>query len=570
MVATVSFQGFGRVSGVNDLTNVSAFKIAGSGGSPSAALADGFIQGTGAVTCTANKQKVMIYYTSGTAVNFTAGGNAEGQTIFIWANFLASTLLLTQANGGFGMVIGTDSANYSLYNIEGSDTYSGGWVRFAINPTVATPATTVGTVNLNNITMFGVFADVGGTTARFDNLILDAIDVGYGYKVTGTSTVDSMFQDVLDYEETAANRYGIVKRLDAAGSVLEVLGQLELGDTAGASSELTETDTTIVFANPIYYDGASVGRSMPIDFQKLLISGNAGGTTSVKLGKPVGAGDSLNGRNGVSILGNNNYQVSVSFDDGNADTVEVYGSSLRNISGPISWGTNTSHILAGTTVDQCSSFDPVGGISIRNTTFSNSTDVGGALVWNSNINIKNSNFINNIYSILFPTTGISYPISPSFTGMNFAGSDGITNYDLAYLGTTTSAVTINVSDESNPSNLYFPNSITGIVVVNTKQFVITNVVENSEIRILQQSDLSELGGVENVAASPTGLNNVTVDPDPDNLGKFRVTYSYNYTGDIPVFIAVHSENYKFLRPSFTLKSDNSSLQVSQVLDRQYI
>lgn len=100
-------------------------------------------------------------------------------------------------------------------------------------------------------------------------------------------------------------------------------------------------------------------------------------------------------------------------------------------------------------------------------------------------------------------------------------------------------------------------------------FYVTNIIDGTEVRIYKQSDLSELGGAENVGASPSGLNGVTVDADPDNAGRYRVKYSYYYASDLPVYIVVFHNNYQALRPAFTLKATGGSLQVAQNTDRQY-
>jgi hypothetical protein len=107
------------------------------------------------------------------------------------------------------------------------------------------------------------------------------------------------------------------------------------------------------------------------------------------------------------------------------------------------------------------------------------------------------------------------------------------------------------------------------VVNNAKTFVVTNIIDGSEVRIYKQSDLSELGGAENVGASPSGLSNVSVASDPDNAGRYKVTYSYAYTADIPIYVVVFHVSYQALRPAAVLKSTDGSLQVAQITDRQY-
>lgn len=152
----------------------------------------------------------------------------------------------------------------------------------------------------------------------------------------------------------------------------------------------------------------------------------------------------------------------------------------------------------------------------------------------------------------------------TFTG--YASSNGSTGNEAIYVNIASGSMTISISGGSTPSIRTAGATVT---VSNPVNFYVTNIIDGTEVRIYKQSDLSELGGAENVGASPSGLNNVTVDSDPDNAGRYRVTYAYNYVSDVPVYVVVFHNSYQALRPAFTLKSTNSSLQVAQNTDRQY-
>jgi hypothetical protein len=136
------------------------------------------------------------------------------------------------------------------------------------------------------------------------------------------------------------------------------------------------------------------------------------------------------------------------------------------------------------------------------------------------------------------------------------------------LNSSAAAITIN---QVNGSNAITTSNTGGgsITLVTSNTFTITNIVDGSEVRIIKQSDLSELGGAENVGASPSGLSNVTVSSDPDNAGRYVVTFSHGLVSDTPVYVVVHHVDYQFIRPSYTIKAQTLSLQVSQVSDRQY-
>lgn len=180
----------------------------------------------------------------------------------------------------------------------------------------------------------------------------------------------------------------------------------------------------------------------------------------------------------------------------------------------------------------------------------------------------NCEFSNNTVG---PALVINYTGTGNVTLSMSSGSFSGNTVDIRWVPTNNVNLTINVSGTANPST---SSSSQGTVTyVNAKTFSVTNVVLDSEVRIYRASDLVELGGCENANITGTpaqGLNNVTVTADPDNAGRYVVSYAYNYTGDIPIFVVVLNNSYQALRPAFTLRSTSSSLQVTQVADRQYL
>lgn len=467
MAVTVSWNGYGRVNNGDSLTGWSALKISGTGGGPSPAAADGALEGSGAVTCVVNKQRVALYYDlgAGNELDFSVSGTEENQMIFIWAQFLAGSLLQVQSSGGFGIFLcsGTPSTtDYHLFYHYGSDNYDGKWVRLAIDPT-STVSSSSGTLDLSSIRYIGVFGDVGGSTARFDNLVCDAIDVGYGLKITGTATSDDWIGDMLTNEET--NRYGGIVSKNDSNTAYGLGTQLLIGDNTGSlATTITDVDKKIFLEEPKYYDGTSVTNAVPLDFFKIEIVGNGTGATNVDWGKKVGTGDTAQGRNGLSFVGNSTYNLSIDFDDGNVNNCKIYGSTLEGVSGPISWGTNTSHEFIGNTVNGCEQFDPAGGVIIRNCNFTNYTGTDGALLWNENIDIKNCNFINNNRSIENPSSaGTPY----SHDSLIMSGNTTDVN------NTSGSAITINLTNGSNGS------TSTGSGVTFSSSVLLSLVVKDS-------------------------------------------------------------------------------------------
>ena len=150
---------------------------------------------------------------------------------------------------------------------------------------------------------------------------------------------------------------------------------------------------------------------------------------------------------------------------------------------------------------------------------------------------------------------------------NYASTNGSTGNEAVFVNIPTGSMTINIINGGSTPSIRTAGAT--VTVSNSKSFRITNIEANTEIRIYRQSDMVELGGADIVGPTPSGVNNVTVDSDPADATKYRVSYSYNYTVDTPIYVVAHSLQFQWLRTNFTLTSENSSLQIAQIRDRQY-
>jgi len=460
MAATVTWNGFGNVATADSTTGWTALKISGTGGGPTAAVADGQIEGTGAVTCTANKQRVALYFDigAGNELDFSGGGTEEGEMVYVWGNFLAAALLNNQSAGGFGIFLESSTpgtGQYHFWYFFGADNYAGGWKRMVLDPNETVSASAGTAINLASVRYFGVFADVGATTARFDNLICDAIDVGTGLTVTGTSTTDALMADLIADEAT--NRYGIITALNDSETAVELAGSLVLGDTTAATnSTLTDIDAKIFLAEPKYYDGTSVTTSVPTGYFGITCVGGTG-TNAITIGKVVGSDA---GRNGWTIVGNASYDLAIDLDNGSVNTSKWYGCNFENITGTFAWGTQTTnHEMFSCNFSGCNTFDPVGGPKIRNCNFTNVYDDGtadastrAALVWNASIDIQKCNFLANSHSSSDVAHGIEHTSIPGVaTGTATSAHAGTQLTDTAASFLTTAAVNDVVFNETDLS-----------------------------------------------------------------------------------------------------------------------
>ena len=429
-----------NVSAVNDNTGFSVWKRDGTGGTPSAiSETDVFLQGTGACSVKVSNQGVVLAYGTG-GINLSA----TGTHVYIWVNMLAGGLMATRASNGLCICLSSDASlttgsNYSFWAVDGSDTYPGGWVRYVIDVS-KTRTTGAGTLNLSSVQHIGMYCDTRPNVAKFDNLVIDRIDyavAGTGLTVYGTSTADDTFGDILAADEgTVGNKYGVVTSKEG---IIYVRGTIKLGDDSGTNAcDLTDNDKVVVFETPQYYDGTTVSNCMSDTFQQLKVVGNTTGSTSIQFGELVGTDG---GRNGNTFIESGS-KVTMDFDDGNSNTVKIYGSTFSGITGGLSWGTNTSHHCYQNSFSGCTQFDPVGGILIRNCSFVNTASTTGALKWGTSIDIDNCAFIANGDAIEMTAT-----TNQDYDALSFSGN----TYD-THLNNGGTSINISKSNGSNPTS----------------------------------------------------------------------------------------------------------------------
>lgn len=555
MPVSVSFIG-SNITQADSLTGWSVLKLSAGGSTPSPVLEQDVVKtGSAAISVRVSNQYIVLWYDNGTGINWTT--TAANQRVYIWCNMLAGGLLASRSTGGLGIVLGSTTTNYSIWYVDGFQTYPGGWVRYFVTPT-QTPSITNGTgVSLTSVRYFGMSCDTRPNAAKFDNLVIDRIDRGTGLRVTGTSNPGALMTEVSS--EDRFNGFGIV---NTVGGVHYLRGSLILGDDVGTTSSNMSDENSIVVIDTLRYHRtiALPNELMEPNAFEFKLVGNSTGTTNIQFGQPVGSTEAdLSGRSGLTLVSTGQPTV-VDFDNGLVTSAKIYGSVFRNITNnadnSIGWGTNALHEMMGCTFDSCITFMP-GAAKIRDVTIINAET---GISWGPTSNIRN-------LSLIACTTGVS--LSGSFL-------DNIVNfYRITFSGCTTdvqysgtAAITVNALDGSNPTTTF----VTGggsLTIVNAVVFQVVNIISGTEVRIYRQSDMVELAGAEDVSASPSGLFNCSVDADPDNPGRFRLTYTYNYTSDVPVFVVLHNLNYQWARPTAVLRSTASSVTAQQVLDRQY-
>lgn len=581
MAATVTFNGSGGTNGLisnaDSTTGWTALKISGTGGGPTAGLADGSFEGNGAVTCVVSKQRVALYFDlgAGNELDFTSGGAEENMILRLWASFLAPGLLNTQSAGGFGVFLESSTpgiAQYHLYYFDGSDTYQGGFKQFLLDPTETVSASAGTAINLASVRYIGLFADVGTSTARFDNLICDAIYCGTGVTVTGTGTTDDLIGDLLADEAT--NKYGVIKALNEDGSAVELGGVVDVGDNTGTlATTVTDVDKKIFLANPTYYDGTSVTTSVPVGFFGLNFVGNGTGDTSVTLGKAVGTD---NGRNGISLIGNANYNLNFDRDDGAVEAADLYGCSLESMSGTINLDGN--HDYNGNTMVGCSGVSVASTATVKNLTqvLSGQINLNNGGILTDSLIIGNTATAAVLTDDLADVTGNSFNIgtaghavqltgaAATYTWNNLAtgydtGSTGngvqvtgasITGDETIHITATTGTFIISVASGATTPSVSSAGAIVNVVVGQTDfTFTVNPAITGYEWRIYEDS------------GTPGVIGTVELDGE-ESATTSSQTYTFTHSVDTDVVVQIIAAGYEEALHYDTLTAADKSITIN--------
>lgn len=554
MTVTVAFDG-AVIDTADSAANWTAVKITSGGQSPTAVAADAAYEGTNNVTCRSDNKRVYMYTDigAGNELDFTGGGNADGDLFYIWVNFLPSPLLNTQAGGGLGIFMESRTPStsvYSLWYFHGRDTYTGGWVRLAVDPN-KTPSITngAGSFDPTSVRYFGAFAHNNQGTAKYDNFVVDQCAYGKGLIVTGTSTL-GLVEELIADEET--NRHGVVTALNDSGTAAELLGKLTLGDDVGtASTTITDEDSKLFAAEPLYYE-TTLQASCPLDFAGINIVGNGTGDTSVILGQAVGTDK---GRNGISLVGNDTYNIGLDRDDGAVETADLFGCSLENMTGTLNL--DGAHDFNGDTMSGC------GPVTISSETKNLTSVASGAITLSGSGKLTDSLIINNtaaaavlcdtladVSNCDFTSDGTGYAVDLG-TGIttqsmtwdsflsNYAVTDGVTGNEAIKVAVANdNTLTINVTGGTTPT-IHNASAGNGAVDVSASVSVTVTAttsdgtpVEGASVYLKTSGGTVVLDGVTNssgvLTGSYGGATPAAIDTDVSGVKSSSSATPYEY------------------------------------------
>jgi len=532
-------------------TGWSAVKLEGAGGGPSATQSVGstdlFVEGSDAIETTTNKQRVLLTHNNGSSYDFTSGSTGGGTVkipnglFWIWGTFLASGTMFTQANGGFQIMLG-DGTNRAYWNVAGSDTYLGGFKKWAISIDLATRFTTddTGTVQIGNITEFGMATDVGGATTRFANFVVDAYDIGTGLTFTGSTVSDSLFLEAFNAQDTA--KIGILQN---SNGIIFCQGNIEFdGATQTSIGETLVFTDTVLDTNYVYscnFTGTHVITNSNI---------NKAGGVSYNLdttgGTVTATGGAYSNFNTITLGSGQTWTGQVFQSGGTSSIAATVSDASFNQCG-------VATLTGSGTLSGCNFLEATGTAAVQTTSVSNLTNC---------VFTKGTNTSHAVEMTTAPAATVNWtctdPDSTYVTGTSGNNvTTGTSGNEHIYINTTSpSSQTVNISVGAGAvvPSVRKGSNFTGQVNVLAGQTTVTvsPLVAGSEVRVYSRDG--------------SGNNDVELDGVESSGTSFNFTLSAGTIVNVVVFntlyIPVDIYNY-------TVPSANATLPVSQRLDRNY-
>jgi hypothetical protein len=472
------------------------------------------------------------------------GGSAQDMTTAALAHWMVKVIVTDagdlRGNDGLRMIIG-DGTNEYAFIVAGTDAVKNAYDQYLlrtshiiipVNPNISgyrDGTHSSGTVTLTAVDQFGVDAEFITGSAKAENVGVDAIDLGTGLTLTRGDGVDTngTWQDFVDADEgTINNRWGYASSLYSAVNVM--FGQLTIGDSAGTNA--TEFSGGINEIN-LWPDG-------------LYAAGFSNVTAYLN-----NASDVIDDKGTHTSLGTTNVQDTRL--DWTWSGTSGTGTASHKITGARNYTLTSAVTLDGADIEIVDLTQASG--TIQNSIVRTNSASGVAVLDDLTIgNITDTQFIQS-------STGVGHAIeitSPgtySFSGLTFTGYGANGSNSAAIYNNSGGSVTINVSGGGNTPT-YRNGTSASTTVNNNISVTFTGLKDNTEVRVYDAGDGSEIGGIENATSG-----------SPDNR-----TFTWSDVASNVVDYVIHNNTYETIRvEGYTVPTSDTSIPVQQRLDRNY-
>ena len=461
---------------------------------------------------------------------------SAGVLIYIWVLPLGT--MDSVANYGVSAVLG-DGTNTRAYQVAGAavavfrhNTGQPSYQCILIDtgnlPT--SKALQGGTLDDTAVTEFGAnYVTLSKALGGASNCFTDQIFYGNGgLTITITDSGSGWLADLAakDAGNVSDEAYGICR--DLGGGIYGLQGQILLGSTITDSDTLSMVDQTLKFE-----DFSGVG----IDKFGLTIQGNSTGTQTITITNstlfcPVGTGAFLTAT------------------DINVDSFDMIGSNILNFDQNIALCTDATngpnHDISSNKFVGCAQINP-GKTAFQDNTIDSTIDANGAMIIDSIVSMTNISGLSFISGGTGHAIYITQPGTYTFTEFSYDGYGADDTTDAVVYNNSGGLVTINLSGGGTPTVRNGASATTDVNVSRT--LTITGLLANTEVRIIDPSDNSELDGVENSGTS--------------------FAYVYTYAPATTVHLVFLHIDYNYRRIPYLLTDSDENFPFQYTTDRVY-
>jgi len=380
----------------------------------------------------------------------------------------------------------------------------------------------------------------GANIRTANNIWMDAIYIGNGVDLSGTTVSDSLFLEGQTYDETSNTYNGVL--ISQEGIVFSQ-GDIFISTTTGNSFNETLVFYETLYGNNTYtLNGtgtASLANTSISVSGTITLNVDFSAMTSFSM-----IGGTLSGFNSLSVASGQTFNRVVCT-DGNTITMGAATSrSVFDQCGQITLnGTFSNVTVSDSTVSSgvaavvCDSINDITGGSIDTTT-GNGHAIELTTAHTGSFTTSTSGYDSGV-------TGS--PITPTEAGVNATGNETI------LISASSGTFNIAVGSGLTVPSVAIANGSTAVVNVTDFQptLTLTGLIPNSEVRIYNAGTTTEF------------------DPGIENSGT-SYSLQYSYLPNTLVDIVVHNVSYKHYRvEDFLLSAQDASLPIAQIFDRNY-
>jgi hypothetical protein len=365
------------------------------------------------VTSTGSRARKVSNGTKGFSFDLGAGGTDISSDVVSvrWATLAGVGALNTRTLGGVALLVEDTSGNISYWDVDGNDTYGGGWKVTVVDMATTASRNSGTAATLTAVRYIGIEWDETASVGGGDpNCYIDQILrwPNTGVVITGNTT--SLADDLVDTIDNPANGpYGIFER---RGGVIFSKAKISLDPDA---SDIIDTDSTLILEDPVYDAGSTIDSTLQeIGVSSTEATDNVTWTRCTITAAPP---DET-----VTTEANKEFDI-----DGATD-IDGDTCIIRGFNGTNGVALNsTSQNFDGSTFAECNEVTVVGAVLLNDTFFRQSVAAadGASLVWNVNADpdgdLDNAFFskgTNAHHAIEF---GSSAPLTMTLRGMTSSG-----------------------------------------------------------------------------------------------------------------------------------------------------